>query len=117
MTHVGDELALRPVGGLGLALGLLQFGLASLHFGDVGEDPDDAVIGRAPLADPDPAAVGIVLLEFALRMEEMLEAALDPFGGRQGAGKGDAPLDGASRISRKDRPGTSRSAIPGKSAR
>ena len=56
-------------------LGLLELGVAALEFGDVGEDADDAVVGRAPLADPDPASVGIALLDGGVRMTVLLDAA------------------------------------------
>ena len=48
VAHVGQELALGPVGGLGRLLGLLQLLLGPLAVGDVVADADDQSVGQAP---------------------------------------------------------------------
>ena len=113
VAHIGEELALRLVGGVGLLLGLLQLALALLELGDVGVDGDRAAVRRLPLADPDPAAIGIMLLDHAVRLAVLAEAAREPGFRRHSAEIGDAALDDRRGDDAKLWPGTIRSTISG----
>ncbi len=54
-------------------------GLALLHLGDVDAQADDAAVAGAAFFDQDGAAVGQGLFVSAIRIEQLVEALLDPF--------------------------------------
>src|SRR6476469_1693732 len=93
MAHVGNELALGLVGGVGLLLCGLKLRLPFFQLGNVREHSNRPAIWRPALTDLHPTTVCVSLLEEALGSAMSLEPLLEPFLGRQAVQLGDAAVE------------------------